>query len=190
MKKISAFIVTVIFLTAYCPANQGGVYRWDYKILIDPDGVTLFSASASPSTIHALVNIPRPAKAEMHNARADAEKQKVTVTGYVVMDGQEADGDYHLVVTNTSGDSLISEIPDPGQPKLNGFPGLKTKYTAARSFVEQNIDPHPGGIKPCPNGKVKVTITGIVFFDKVAHGSGHAPNGVEIHPVLNIVPAH
>jgi len=31
-----------------------------------------------------------------------------------------------------------------------------------------------------------VKVTGFLFFDKMAHGNGHARNGVEIHPVLKI----
>jgi hypothetical protein len=61
-------------------------------------------------------------------------------------------------------------------------------YKAARKFIEDNIDETPGSIHYLDEA-VKVKITGIVFFDKVAHGNGHALNGIEIHPVLNIVKA-
>jgi hypothetical protein len=186
MKKSIVCFIMIIGLSAFCPVEQG-TYRWDYKILIDADGLKLFTAKASPSTIHDLEKLTRPAPADLKNQRAALENQKVTITGYIVDDGEEPDGDFHLVVQGSpASESLIVEIPDPNMPKLKGFPGLKSKYTAGRNFVTQNIDPHPSTIKPCPNGKVKVTITGIVFFDKIAHGDGHADNGVEIHPVLEI----
>jgi hypothetical protein len=34
--------------------------------------------------------------------------------------------------------------------------------------------------------KRKVTVTAYIFFDKMAHGNGHAVNGVEIHPIISI----
>jgi hypothetical protein len=191
MKNILSFVI-VIGLVAFCPPNQG-TYRWDYKILIDPAGQKLFGVTATLTSIHALVNLPRPTNDERKNKRAAAESQKVTVTGYIVLDGKEDnDNDFHLVFKSpNSSDTMIAEIPDPTTPKLKGFPGLRKKFTAGRNFVLQNIDANPtGDVKPCPNGKIKVTITGIVFFDKVAHGKGHSINGAEIHPVLDIKLGH
>ena len=189
MKKIALLFCVIIGLTAFCP--PAGVLRWDNKILIDTDGLKLFTAHASPTTVDELVKLTRPSDDEMRNKRAALENQKVTVTCFIIEDGKEEDGDYHLVAkSTTTGKTLIAEIPDPTTPKLRGFPGLKSKYTNARNFVIENIDGTPGSIQPCPNGKVKVTITGIVFFDKIAHGNGHANNGVEIHPILDIKRVH
>jgi hypothetical protein len=191
MKNILSFVI-IMGLVAFCPPNEG-TYRWDYKILIDPAGQALFGAAANATSIHALANLPRPTDAERKNQRAALENQKVTVTGYIIMDGQEDnDNDFHLVFKSTNtADTMIAEIPDPTTRKLRGFPGLRTKFAAGRNFVMQHIDANPTAtVKPCPNGKVKVTISGIVFFDKIAHGKGHSKNGAEIHPVLDIKLAH
>jgi hypothetical protein len=165
----------------------GGTYRWDYKILVDPLGAkTVYKKTPVTKSIHALAGIPRPSNAQLGNHRSLPEQQKVKVTALIVGLGQEADGDYHLILTSPDGaDSLIAEIPDPSCKKIKGFPGLKKDYTAARTFIEDNIDQTPGSIHYLEEG-VKVKITGVVFFDKTAHGNGHAPNGVEIHPVLQI----
>jgi hypothetical protein len=85
--------------------------------------------------------------------------------------------------------TLIAEIPDPSAPKLKGFPDLKKNYTDARNFIKENLGDPPSAVTPLGE-PVKVKITGIVFFDKVAHGNGHATNGAEIHPVLKISKAH
>ena len=103
--------------------------------------------------------------------------------------GVEADGDYHLVLQSPNGNkTLIEEIPDQAITKLKNQKDLKGKYLDARSFVNQQIGTPPKKVTALSN-KVKVKITGVVFFDKVAHGSGHAENGVEIHRILSIEPA-
>ena len=184
MKKYLCFLPFLAFTT---PPFCGGTYRWDYKILIDPLGAnTVYKKTAVAKSIHALVSLARPANSQLGNHRSLPEQQKVKVTALIVGLGQEADGDYHLILTSADGsDSLIAEIPDPSCKKIKGFPGLKRDYTAARQFIEDNIDQSPGSIHYLDEG-VKVKITGVVFFDKMAHGNGHAPNWVEIHPVLGI----
>jgi hypothetical protein len=176
------------FLSFTSAGDCGGIYRWDYKILIDPLGAnTVYNKTAVSKTIHSLVSIQRPSNAQLGNHRSTPEQQKIKTTAYIVGLGKEDDGDYHLILTSLNGnDSLIAEIPDPSCKKIKGFPGLKKDYTAARKFIEDNIDNTPGNIHYLDEG-VKVKITGVVFFDKMAHGNGHAPNGVEIHPVLKIV---
>ena len=183
--RLSLLLMLVIAATAFIPPATG-VYRWDYKICIDTAGLRVFKQKPAASTIHDLVHITRPQPAELKNQRADAEKQQVTVTAFVVKDGKEGDQDYHLVLKSLTGsETLIAEIPDPTGAKLKGFPGLKKAYTDARAFVDANIDDSPGEVRVSPH-PIKVTVTGIIFFDKMAHGNGHAVNGVEIHPVLKI----
>jgi len=47
------------------------------------------------------------------------------------------------------------------------------------------VDATPGDIHFIPQ-PIKLKITGILFFDKKAHGNGHSRNDIEIHPVLGI----
>jgi hypothetical protein len=175
-------------LLAFSPRHEecGGVLRWDYKICIDAEGQRLLELPAKSTSISRLNQIERPASAELHNQRADAEKQKVMVSAYVIECGKEEDGDYHLVLkSDSTDDTLIAEIPDPDCPKVSGFPFLVYKYTKARQFVRENIDNTPGRITPL-QAPLHVRVTGIVLFDKMAHGNGHSPYGIEIHPVLEI----
>ena len=174
----------------FAPSCSAQVYRWDTKILIDSAGLRIYKHKAKPETISNLADVkatPRPAKNEMnHGKRASAEKRKVTVTAYIIATGHEPDGDYHLVCEAISGGkTLIAEIPNPLYPKLKGFPGLKTDYTRARNEIDSKIGTPPNEVKHLTK-KHKVHITGIIFFDKIAHGEGHAVNGVEIHPVLSL----
>ena len=183
----SFFIFCILIFALSCSAQ---VYRWDTKILIDSAGLRIYKHKAKPETISNLANgnaTIRPAKDEMtHNKRASAEKRKVTVTAYIIATGHEDDGDYHLVCQALfSKKTLIAEIPDPKNTKLKGFPGLKSDYAKARNEIDAKIGVPPHQVTDLAK-KHKVRITGIVFFDKIAHGKGHAVNGAEIHPALSI----
>ena len=185
--KRSYLIFFFLIFSLSCSAQ---VYRWDAKILIDSAGLRIYKHKAKPETISNLANgnaTVRPQKEEMnHNKRANAEKRKVTVTAYIIATGHEDDGDYHLVCQALfSNKTLIAEIPCPETKRLKGFPGLKTDYAKARNEIDTKIGVPPRQVTDLTK-KRKVRITGIVFFDKIAHGKGHAVNGAEIHPVLSI----
>ena len=177
------FSLFAILLLASAPVNR---YRGDIKILIDPDGLTTYDKSAETTTVSDLTAIERPANSELGKNRSDPEKRKVTVTALLIGIGHEPDGDYHLIICSLNKkDSMIAEIPDPTVKKLKGFPGLRDDFTTARSFIENNVDETPGKIHYLENS-VKVKITGVPFFDRIAHGSGRSTTGIEIHPVLKI----
>jgi hypothetical protein len=177
-------LILLVAIFGFMPAHDCGVYRWDIKTLVDEAGWTLLNSHAEPHTIHDLAGLERPEL--LGNQRSEPEMSKVTVTAWVTMLGREADGDYHLVLSNSSGtNQMIAEIPDPTCSKVKKFPGLAEKYKRARLFVDQHIKVPSSQVKPLAHF-YKVKITGFVFFDKVAHGNGHAANGVEIHPVTAI----
>jgi hypothetical protein len=184
-------ILILVFYFQLCVLNSyAQVYRWDVKILVDTSGLRIYKQKAAPETISNLADVnatPRPDKDEMNKGkRADSEKRKVTVTAYIIATGIEDDGDYHLVCKALNGKkTLIAEIPNPKTSKLKGFPGLKADYANARNEINSKIDTPSQQVKDLIK-KRKVRITGVVFFDKMAHGNGHADNGVEIHPVLKI----
>jgi len=187
IKKICSFLILISVFGFHPLDDCGGSYRWDYKILIDPTVWPLLNNQSKPKTIHALVNIPRPAT--LGNKRTPYEAWKVTITAWVVMLGKEEDKDYHLVLTNQNRtDSLIAEVPDPSCDKLKHFPALKNYYKIVRDFVFNEMQDPPSAVEELDT-PVKVKVTGFLFFDKTAHGHGHAKNGIEIHPIIKITKA-
>lgn len=182
MKKL--IVILAIPLLSFSPYEDCGIYRWDYKVLVDATGWPLLNISTRYRSISTLNRITRPST--LGAQRTYYEKWKVTVTGWLVMLGKEDDRDYHLVLTNDNRtDSLIAEIPDSSCSKLDHFPALREKYGIARSFVNDNIQIPGSSVKELDSA-VKVRVTGFLFFDKMAHGHGHAKNGIEIHPVTFI----
>lgn len=162
----------LLLLGLFITHPKCGVYRWDVKLGIDKASLALYNKPPSKVSVTELSKLERNPD----------YREKVTVRATVIMCGKEADGDYHIVLTDK--DSMIVEIPDPDCIGLVKFPGYRKAYTAARKFVQDNISAKPASIKKVT--PIKVTVTGYVFFDKIAHGSGHSRNGVEIHPVLKI----
>lgn len=91
---------------------------------------------------------------------------------------KEADEDYHLVLVSGS-NTMIAEIPDPscasGSPFLGGIKIARSQFDA--QFSASGTMKHVN---------VSVTVTGVAFFDFIHGQTGVAPNGIEIHPVLDI----
>ncbi len=170
---IIAFILLAIafaVLGSECPKEREAV-----KCLVDDKGVNF---NATPSTIHAECALPRPKGNWLTLSRQSSESQAVRIKGEIVAFGLEADNDFHLVLSDGK-ESMICEIPKPecANPKYAEY------FKNARAWVVSHCGV-PGRIKSIK--PVPCTIEGLGFFDKIAHGKGHAPNGREIHPCLKI----
>jgi hypothetical protein len=180
----NAFIFIAFFLLSFSPQKER--YRWKFKLLVDKEGLNLIDNKAEASTIDALDSIERPLNLARQAKRAEVEHMKVTVDAYIIARGREEDGDYHLVLQSMTGSkTLIAEIPSPENDELKNHKVLRNLYSRSRSFIDSMIGEPLGKVMGLQT-KRKVKVTGIVFFDKLSHGNGHAMNGVEIHPVLKI----
>lgn len=95
---------------------------------------------------------------------------------------KEEDGDYHLVLMdiNDTTCTIVGEIVNPECPDLVG-----SQYMGAFKNTREEFE-----MFKLPKNKVMegvYTITGVCFFDFVHGQLGVAPNGVEIHPIMDIV---
>jgi hypothetical protein len=75
----------------------------------------------------------------------------------------EPDSDYHLILSDGSGNSMISEIASPA-------------CVGSSSILLSGIQ----------TANVPVTVTGVGFFDFLHGQAGVAPNDIELHAVLDI----
>src|SRR5207302_11059447 len=91
----------------------------------------------------------------------------------------ETDSDYHLVLHDSAGTSMIAEIAYPGcvsgaawsSQTTSARNAFDAKYAVTTSFQTANDT---------------VTVTGVGFFDLLHGQTGVAPNGIELHSVLSI----
>ena len=160
-----------------------GVERWDVKTGSDP-AVGQVNMTAQGTTIATLIGIPAPSTLGSSSPRftytgspeiQNFQLTNVTLTQYKL----ENDSDYHLILQDSAGNTMIAEIPYPGcltnsawtTQITNARNAFDAKYAVTTSFQTANA---------------VVTVTGVGFFD-ILHGqTGVAPNGIELHAVLGI----
>jgi hypothetical protein len=108
------------------------------------------------------------------------EKTVFVIDATLVKFKKEADLDYHLVIADANGNTMIAEIPDPScvgasSPFMDGVRNARgefdAQYTAQSGMTRANVP---------------VRIKGVGFFDIQHRQTGVAPNAIELHPVLDI----
>ncbi len=156
-----------------------GVERWSVKTGTDADAGAITLASTTPTTIASLDAIAAPSSLPANNRVKPTETTVYQVSATLTQYKLEADSDYHLVLQDSGGRTMIAEIPDPAcvgagsvlasriQNARNQF---DAKYTATGSFKTANV---------------AVTVTGVGFFDFDHGQTGVAPNAIELHAVTN-----
>ena len=158
-----------------------GVERWSVKTGTDADAGSIKLQSTTSTTISALVAKPAPSNLPGNNRISPTETTVYRVHATLKEFKLEADSDYHLVLNDSSGHTMIAEIPDPacvgaGSPLLTSIEKARSefdaKYVATGTFKTVNVP---------------VTVTGVGFFDFKHGQTGVAPNGIELHAVLGIL---
>ncbi len=162
-------------------AQSCGVERWSVKTGTDADVGLVNLSSSSPNTIVTMRSWPAPNPIPSNNRVSPYETTVWVLNATLVEYKLESDSDYHLVLTDASGNTMIAEIPLPAcvgssSPFLSKITNARNefnaKYTPTGSFQTANIP---------------VQVTGVGMFDFLHGQTGVAPNGIELHPVLDIV---
>ena len=184
MKSVFYLILVGVILLAGSSGRtfaQCGVERWSVKTGTDQDVGLVNLGSKTSTTIASLSAITAP------NPIPDGRRVQPTETTVWVLNAtlkkyvRAYDSDYHMVLADDAGHTMIAEIPDPGcvgpgSPLAAGIAHARAQFdavfTATINF--QNAD-------------VPVQITGVGFFDYLEGQEGVAPNGVELHPIIDII---
>ena len=181
------------------PANGGGnstgscgtscgVQRWHIKTLGDAY-VTTINWTPVSKTGDQMRAAPVPSGYDEYNDTtryAPWETESVTVRATLVGWKTETDHDYHMVIAdlNNPSDTMIIEPPDPTcSSACDG--GFANYFQATRTKLVNCFGSPPSSFGNLPAGIV-VDVTGVPEFDALHGQTGVAPNGIEIHPVLNI----
>jgi len=158
-----------------------GVERWSIKTGTDPDARLVDPRTVVPTNIIYLRALPAPAQPPLTHRVRPVETTVWGLDATLVRYKQEDDSDYHLVLSDAGGRTMIAEIPAPAcvgasSPFLPVIRAVRAAFTAAFHPTTASFQ----GVA------VKVHVTGVGFFD-VKHGqSGVAPNAIELHPILSI----
>jgi len=172
--------------------------RWAVKTGSDADAQALTGQTPTPTTVAVLRALAVPALLPLDGRSECAEKTVWQLTAMLQTFRSESDGDYHLVIAGDQGNTMIAEIPNPGDITTPSFfaEQIATARTAFDSHfqITESIStptaaaaPGPGVEPQSQQAAVPVTVTGLGYFD-FNHGQlGVAPNATELHPVINIV---
>ncbi|GAA1703224.1 hypothetical protein [Fodinicola feengrottensis] len=174
-EEVEAVVANVNAASGSC-----GVERWSVKTGTDADAGKITLQSTTPTTIAALDALTAPSSLPSNSRVTPTETTVYQLAATLTKYKLEADSDYHLVLADGVGHTMISEIPDP--TCVGNSSPLRTSIQKSRT--EFNAKYTPTGSFHTVN--VPVTVTGVGFFDFLHGQTGVAPNGIELHAVLDI----
>lgn len=157
-----------------------GVERWSVKTGTDAGARSINLGYHFPTVISRLSALTAPSSLPSSSRVRPVETTVYTLTGTLLRYKEESDSDYHLVISDGQ-HTMIAEIPASYCVGANS--PLATGIKRARAQFTQRYHPSPDHFHYT---HAKVQITGVGFFDFLHGQSGVAPNGIELHPVLDI----
>jgi hypothetical protein len=160
---------------------QCGGERWSVKVGRDADAGLVNIGSATATTLAYLTSLSLPASVPDNNRVQPTETTMWVVNAMLKQYQKQADSDYHLLLVDGLGHQMIAEIPSPncmspGSPFYSGVLRARADFDARYSATSA-----------LKTANVQVQITGVGFFDYLAGQTGVAPNGIELHPIIDIV---
>ncbi|HEU4415230.1 MAG TPA: hypothetical protein VFT65_10650, partial [Candidatus Angelobacter sp.] len=181
LRRCRLFLVVLLLVVPSSLFAQCGVERWSVKTGTDADVSKVNLNAPTNTTIAAMRAFTAPNPIPPNNRITGPETTLWVINATLTLYKLESDSDYHLVLQDASGNTMISEIPSPscvgaGSPFLPGITNARNefnaRFTATTSFQTANIP---------------VKVTGVGMFDFLHGQTGVAPNGIEQHAVLDIV---
>ncbi|MGH9634660.1 MAG: hypothetical protein ACRD72_07490 [Candidatus Angelobacter sp.] len=181
LRRSRLFLAVLLLVVPTSLFAQCGVERWSVKTGTDAD-VGLVNLNSSTNTTIAALRAPAaPNPIPANNRVSPWETTEWVLNATLTLYKLESDSDYHLVLQDAGGLTMIVEIPSPtcvgaGSPFLPGITNARNefnaRFTATTSFQTANIP---------------VQIKGVGMFDFLHGQTGVAPNGIELHPVLDVI---
>ena len=174
-------IAVALVLSSTSLFSQCGVERWSVKTGTDADVGKVNLNSSTSTTIANMRAFTAPNPIPANNRVSPAETTVWVINATMTKFKLENDSDYHIVISDASGNTMITEIPMPScveasSPFLSGIQTARSKFDAQFNVTTtfQTVS-------------VPVQIIGVGMFDFLHGQTGVAPNGIEIHPVLDII---
>jgi len=157
-----------------------GVERWSVKTGTDPQAPSVNLGSYVSSTIYNFHQSVRPGSLPSNGRVSPREttqyRLSATLTKYV----RESDSDYHLVIQDSAGRTMIIELP------ASNCVGAGSPFGTGISRARSQFDARFTATTSMKTTSTPVTIKGVGFWDFLHGQTGVAPNGIEVHPVLDI----
>lgn len=178
---LAGFLSLTLSAEARC-----GKERWSVKTGTDSDAQLIDMSVHNQTRVAAMRSWPAPDQLPA-NKRIAPWELKVWVVDATLKafkmedDPKTGDSDYHLVLADDSGNTIIAEIPSPDcvkeeSPFFDAITEAREKFDAKFQATGQFQDTD-----------TPVRVVGVGFFDFHHGQNGVAPNAIELHPVLDII---
>jgi Protein of unknown function (DUF3761) len=157
-----------------------GTERWLIKTLSDPDRQRV-GMQPVDATVEDLVALARPPMLSPVGRADPVELTLYRVEARLLYLFTEADSDYHLVLASPRDTTLtlIAEVPNPGCSGACAS-GYAETYGRVRVKLMDRLN------SPQSEARPLIRVTGVGFFDYLHGQRGVAPNGIELHPVIDV----
>lgn len=157
-----------------------GVERWSVKTGTDLDAVAVNLSSVTTTNITDMRSWPAPASIPSNNRVSPYETTQWVVYGTLTKYKLEDDSDYHLVIADEAGNTFVAEIALPA------CVGPSSPFAAAIANARAQFDDRFTATTSFQTANIPVRLAGVGMFDFLHGQTGVAPNGIELHPVLDI----
>jgi Bacterial Ig-like domain (group 3)/Lamin Tail Domain len=160
-----------------------GVERWNVKVGTDPDAGLVNLANPVRSTISAMRALPAPVLNDNppYDPRmAPTETTVFVLNGTITFYKLEDDVDYHIVLQDAAGNTMVTEIPSPA------CDGSTSPFSAGIALARAKLNTRLTPTDVFQVANLSVQMKGVGFFDFLHGQTGVAPNGIELHPILDL----
>jgi hypothetical protein len=180
MRLKPILFVPVTLLLAVPLFGQCGVERWSIKTGTDSGASSINLSSYVSSTIYNMLQSAKPSTLPANSRIAPRETTQYQLSGTLIKYAKESDSDYHLVIKDSAGRTMIVEIPAPN------CVGAGSPFGPGVSNARRQFDARFTATSTFKTTSTAVTGRGVGFGDFLHGQTGVAPNGIELHSVLNI----
>ena len=170
-------------ITITIQAPTCGVERWAVKTGTDAGAVNVDLLHPLRTTVQAMRSLVAPAlnPTPPYDPRfAPTEFTVFKINGTITAYKLEDDVDYHIVLQDPVGNTMVTEIPSPA------CDGSTSPFDSMISAVRAKFDARLNATPDFQIANLPVQMTGVGFFDFVHGQTGVAPNGIELHPILDL----
>jgi hypothetical protein len=180
MRRTGPVLALVVMFSSIQLYAQCGVERWSIKTGTDAQAPSINLSTYISTTIYNMWSSTAPSSLPANSRIAPRELNQYRLSGTLTKYKRETDSDYHLVIQDGSGRTMIVEIPS-----INCVGG-GSPFGTGISHARAQFDAKLTATSTMKTTSVPVTIKGIGFWDFIHGQTGVAPNGIEVHPVLDI----
>jgi hypothetical protein len=180
MRWFRALAALLLFLAGLQVHAACGVERWSIKTGTDAQAPSISLSTYISTTIFNMLSSAKPASLPANSRLSPRETNQYRLIGTLTKYVREGDSDYHLVIQDGSGRTMIIEIP------ASNCVGAGSPFGTGISHARAQFDARFTATTSFKTTSTPVTVRGIGFWDFLHGQTGVAPNGIEIHPVLDI----